>query len=71
VEKVLSKSNHKDDEKSLDDKKNNEVEQMLLNIATIIQGCIDDRTMNNKEFKIKLDKLYEKVVTKTSEYSYF
>ncbi|NP_001280322.1 uncharacterized protein LOC100169287 precursor [Acyrthosiphon pisum] len=65
-DKVPSKSNLKDDQKSLDVKKNDgEAEKMLLNIATIIQGCIDKRTMNNKEFKIKLDNLYKNFVMKT------
>lgn len=35
---------------------------MLLKIATIIQGCIDERTMNNKQFKTKLDDLYKDIV---------
>ncbi|CAI6351420.1 unnamed protein product [Macrosiphum euphorbiae] len=65
LEKVTSKSNPKDGEKSLDVKKNEgDAETMLLNIATIIQGCIDERTMNNKEFKIKLDNLYRNLVMK-------
>ncbi|XP_022160314.1 uncharacterized protein LOC111026523 [Myzus persicae] len=64
--KVSSKSNDKDDKKSLhDEKKKSDVEEMLLNIASIIQECLDNRTMNNKEFKIKLDKLYFNLV-KTS-----
>ncbi|KAL4130832.1 hypothetical protein QTP88_008211 [Uroleucon formosanum] len=63
--KVPSKSNHKDNKKSLGDQKNiDETENMLLNIATIIQRCIDERTMNNKEFKLILDKLYKKSVMK-------
>jgi len=45
-----------------------EAENMLLNIATIIQGCIDEKTMNNKQFKSNLDKLYEKSVMKKSKY---
>ncbi|XP_060868973.1 uncharacterized protein LOC132943862 [Metopolophium dirhodum] len=65
LEKVPSKSNHKDDQKSLDVKKNDgAAEKMLLNIATIIQGCIDEKTMNNKDFKIKLDNLYKNLVMK-------
>ncbi|XP_060840876.1 uncharacterized protein LOC132921721 [Rhopalosiphum padi] len=47
---------------SNNEKKNGSVEQMLLNIATIIQGCIDEKTMNNKEFKTKLDNLYKNLV---------
>lgn len=63
LEKVPSKSIHKDDQKSLDVKKNDSAaEKMLLNIATIIQGSIDEKTMNNKEFKIKLDNLYKNLV---------
>uniref|UniRef100_A0A2S2NQ21 Uncharacterized protein n=1 Tax=Schizaphis graminum TaxID=13262 RepID=A0A2S2NQ21_SCHGA len=49
---------------SNDENKNGSVEQMLLNIATIIQRCIDDKTMNNKEFKTKLDNLYKNLVNK-------
>ncbi|XP_026812081.1 uncharacterized protein LOC113553118 [Rhopalosiphum maidis] len=49
---------------SNDEKNNGSIEQMLLNIATIIQGCIDEKTMNNKEFKTKLDNLYKNLVNK-------
>ncbi|XP_025406693.1 uncharacterized protein LOC112680724 [Sipha flava] len=39
-----------------------ELEKMLLNVASIIQKCIDNRTMNNKKFKKNLDKLYDRMV---------
>ncbi|XP_025200807.1 uncharacterized protein LOC112598521 [Melanaphis sacchari] len=64
LEKTISDFESKNNNNSSKNKKNNGlVENMLLNIATIIQGCIDERTMNNKTFKKKLDKLYENTVT--------
>lgn len=44
------------------------MENMLLNIATIIQGCVDKKTMNNKDFKRKLDKMYSEIVKPASKY---
>jgi len=44
---------------------------MLLKVATIIQACIDKRTMDNKDFKTKLDDLYNDLVMPTSKYKYF
>ncbi|KAF0773477.1 Uncharacterized protein FWK35_00008977, partial [Aphis craccivora] len=63
--KSPSSSKNKNNEVSLKDPKNDPIEQMLLKIATIIQGCIDEKTMNNKEFKTKLDNLYKNIVKDT------
>ncbi|CAH1711492.1 uncharacterized protein LOC114126897 [Aphis gossypii] len=62
LEKSPSSSKNKNHEVSLKDPKNDPIEKMLLKIATIIQGCIDERTMNNKQFKTKLDDLYKDIV---------
>lgn len=44
---------------------------MLLNVATIIQKCIDEKSMNNKDFKKKLDKLYGNVIKSKSVFNEF
>ncbi|KAL5243311.1 hypothetical protein ACI65C_010721 [Semiaphis heraclei] len=62
LEKNPSKSSHKRDGKLLNDKKKNEVENMLLTIASIIQDCVDKKTMNDKNFKKRLDDLYNDLV---------
>jgi len=43
------------------------MEDMLLKIATIIQECVDKKTMNNKDFKRELDNLYSDIVKPESK----
>jgi len=45
-----------------DKQAHNSMEDMLLKIATIIQECVDKKTMNNKDFKRELDNLYSDIV---------
>ncbi|XP_050424196.1 uncharacterized protein LOC126835568 [Adelges cooleyi] len=42
-----------------------EMEDVLATMAKIIQSSIDQITMNNKEFKIRLKKMYNKSIGKT------
>lgn len=41
---------------------------MLLTIASIIQDCVDKKTMNDKNFKKRLDDLYNDLVRPKSKY---
>lgn len=50
------------------EKSNSEDENVLSNIATLIQGCIDNRTMNNKALKKRLDTIYKNSVRPQSKY---
>lgn len=50
------------------EKSNSEGENVLSNIATLIQSCIDNRTMNNKTFKKRLDTLYKNSARPKSKY---
>ncbi|VVC31866.1 Hypothetical protein CINCED_3A010780 [Cinara cedri] len=59
-DKTAAKSNNKPTKK--DAKPESEVENMLLGVAETIQKCIDEKTMNNKDFKQKLDNLYKNLV---------
>lgn len=37
-------------------------------VATTIQRCVDEKTMNNKKFKAKLNDLYKEIIQPKSKY---
>lgn len=57
--------------KKVDTDANYSMGDMLLTVATVIQRCVDDRTMSNKQFKQQLDNMYSNTMEPRSMYEIF
>lgn len=57
--------------KKVDTDADSSMRDMLLTVATVIQRCVDDRTMSNKQFKQQLDNMYSNTIEPRCMYEIF